>query len=349
MDISSVDKNFTVNSTISREGLTFINIEDRSEFSLHGVFLENGKYRRIPEEIARNTNDGVLALHHHTAGGRVRFRTDSPYIAVYIVYNEVGKMPHFALTGSIGLDLYRNDIYVGTFTPPFNISDKLESVIDILQGGEAEYTLNLPLYSGVSSIYIGLKEGSSLNSPSDYRIKLPVVYYGSSITQGGCVSRPGNSYQSILSRVLNTEYINLGFSGSARGEKAISDYIASLKMSAFVLDYDHNAPTLQHLKDTHYAMYENIRKNHPYIPILLLSRPKYHLTKDEIDRLEVVRNTYLTALNQGDEKVYFIPGTELVEERFIECALVDNCHPNDCGFASMAYSIEPVLRKMLNL
>ncbi len=351
MDISSFDKNFAVNSTISREGLTYVNVESRKEFSIHGVYLDNGKYRRIPEDVAKNTSEGVHYLHTHTAGGRVRFKTNSPYVAVYITYNVVEKMPHFPFTGSIGLDLFRNGIYVGTYTPGPKISETciLEGIIDTGKSEESDYTLNMPLYSGVSEINIGLKEGASLSSATPYDITLPVVYYGSSITQGGCASRPSNAYQSVISRILNVDHINLGFSGNAKGEQAISDYIASLEMSAFVLDYDHNAPTVEHLKATHKPLFDNVRKHHPDLPILLLTRPKYHLTNDEKMRLEVVMQTYKAAVAEGDKNVYFIPGNELIEERFAEHALVDNCHPNDCGFLSMAYAIIPTLKKMLNI
>lgn len=348
MDITSIDNNFAVNSSITQEGLTYINVESRKEFSVHGVYFEDGKYRRLPEEVAANTNPGVHFLSTDAAGGRVRFKTNSPFIAIYATYDHVGKMPHFPFTGSVGFDVYRNGIYIRTFVPPMEVNDTFESIIDV-PAEDAEYTINLPLYSGLTSLNIGLKEGSSLSPADPYDITLPIVYYGSSITQGGCASRPGNAYQSVISRVLNAEFINLGFSGSAKGETAISDYIASLEMSAFVLDYDHNAPTVEHLMATHKPLFDNVRKHHPDLPILLISRPKHHLTEDEVKRLEVVRNTYETAIAEGDKNVYFIPGNELIEERFAEHALVDNCHPNDCGFLSMAYMILPVLKKMLNI
>ena len=86
-----------------------------------------------------------------------------------------------------------------------------------------------------------------LKDAPEYRIKKPVVYYGSSITQGGCASKPGSSYESILSRRFDCDYINLGFSGTAKGEDEIVDYIKGLEMSVFVMDYDHNAPTTEHL------------------------------------------------------------------------------------------------------
>ncbi len=350
MGITSVDKNFVVQTDIDREGLVFTDIEDRDEIKLYGVKHIDGCYRRLPEEVARATSEGVEYLHRQTAGGRIRFVTDSPYIAIHATLNSVDKMPHFPMTGSAGYDLYRNGIYIGTYVPSVGTEIAFESVLNIEEKGvEAEYVINFPLYCGINKLYLGLKEGSSLKAPSAYALPLPVVYYGSSITQGGCASRPGNAYMAILSRLLHIDHINLGFSGSACGEDAMIDYIASLEMSAFVCDYDHNAPSNEHLRDTHEKLYRAVRKAHPALPILFLTRPKYHLFPYEVERVQIVRDTYEKALSEGDKNVYFIPGPELLSEEARECALVDNTHPSDAGFVSMAYKILPVLKEMLKL
>jgi hypothetical protein len=100
-------------------------------------------------------------------------------------------------------------------------------------------------------LYIGLQEGAKVEGGLKYRSELPVYYYGSSITQGACSSRPGNAYQSIISRRQNLDFVNLGFSGSGRAEEIIANYMAEQKMLAFVCDYDHNAPNPEYLNDTH--------------------------------------------------------------------------------------------------
>lgn len=342
------DKNFIVETNIKREGLKYIDIEECDEMLLHGVQLIDGKYRRLPEDIAKSVNECVDEMHDRTAGGRVRFITNSPYIAIHAEMVSVLKMNHFAITGSVGMDLYSGTRYYGTFVPPFGVDTVFESVID-LDGEEREYTINLPLYSGVKRLFVGIKEGCTLKAPSPYRLDKPVVYYGSSITQGGCASRPGVAYQAILTRELHVDHINMGFSGGARGEDPIVDYVAGLEMSAFVSDYDHNAPTADHLRATHEKLYRAVRKNHPDIPILFLTRPKFHLDANEKLRLEIVKETYEKALSEGDSNVYFIPGPELLNEQVRECCLVDNTHPTDAGFVSMAYAILPTLKKMLNL
>ena len=63
------------------------------------------------------------------------------------------------------------------------------------------------------------------------------------------------------------------------------DYVAGLDMAAFVFDYDHNSPSVEHLAATHGEMFRRVRAAHPQLPILLLSRPKYFLNAEERQRL----------------------------------------------------------------
>lgn len=348
-NITDIDTNFKVRAIDKKNNLEFYDVLS-APFRLYGIEYSKKSFRRIPEEIAKKTNEGVLWLHSNTAGGRIRFVTDSDTVALRVKYNpdRIGRMQHFALTGSVGFDMYCDDIFKGTFFPGYDIKNSLEAQLTP-GAGKKTVTINMPLYSTVTQVLVGVKSGSLLQAAEDYAVEKPVVYYGSSITQGGCASRPGNSYQAILTRRLNVNHINLGFSGNAKGERVMADYIASLDMSAFVLDYDHNAPTAEHLEATHEKFFKVIREAHPELPILMLTRPVPHLNEDEVRREEIVRRTYENALAAGDKNVYFIPGRYLVGGDVAECATVDGCHPNDSGFLSMALVIEPVLRTMLGL
>jgi hypothetical protein len=134
--------------------------------------------------------------------------------------------------------------------------------------GKKEITVFLPLYGDVADIEIGLPEDAEVYKHTVYKHDLPVVFYGSSIIQGACASRAGRAYQSIISRKYDFNYINLGFSGAARAEDIIVDSMAGLEMSAFVSDYDHNAPNHEHLKNTHHRMYKKYAKGIPISRIL---------------------------------------------------------------------------------
>lgn len=345
--IAEIDKNLAVETSIEREGLRFYDVL-QEPFRIHGVFWENGMFRRMPEAVAKTVNEGVYGLHSNGAGGRVRFVTDSPYVAIKTEYIP-GKMPHFAFSGSAGFDMYARvdgeERYAGTFMPPVDVEDGYESVIDFAEKRERYITINLPLYSSVCKLYVGLQEGSVLKEAPEYRVKKPVVYYGSSITQGGCASKPGSSYQSILSRRFDCDYINLGFSGSAKGEEEIVEYIKGLDMRIFVLDYDHNAPSTEHLEQTHGKMFRAIRAAHPTLPIVIMPRPKYYLTEEEQVRHEIVYRTFQEAKAAGDENVYFISGRKLME-MVGDNGTVDNCHPTDSGFFSMACAVAEVFEEI---
>ena len=184
------------------------------------------------------------------------------------------------------------------------------------------------------------------NTP--YRIEKPVVYYGSSITQGGCASRPGSAYESILSRRFSCDHINLGFSGNAKGEKEMAEYISGLDMAVFVYDYDHNAPSVEHLQMTHEPMFKRIRSAHPDLPIVMMSRPRPKLSPKEEQRLEIIRTTYRNALQSGDRNVYLIDGRTLMQMAGNE-GTVDTDHPTDFGFTSMAKTISEVFEQILTL
>ena len=345
-DITKIDSNFAVETSLDIEGIKFYNIQD-APISLHGVFFENGLYRRLPEKVAKTVSKGVNRLHTCTAGGRIKFSTNSPYVAIKAVMSSIAKMSHFPLTGSAGFDLYvgKKEQYHASFVPPFDITDGFESVVRFESSAQREITINLPLYSNVSALYIGLDEHASLKKSAAYKFEKPIVFYGSSITQGGCASRPGNSYESIISRALQTDYLNLGFSGNAKAEDAIAQYIKTLDMSVFVYDYDYNAPNVEHLQDTHQKMFQTVRQAQPDLPIVILSRPKRRRNNDEMKRLAVIRKTYDDAIAAGDQNVYFIDGYTLMKYAGND-GTVDGCHPNDFGFHSMA---KVLIRQLKNL
>lgn len=346
MKIDQIDKNFKVDITIDRKGLCFYDPME-APFEINGIYYEDGRFRRLPEAVARATNEGVLGLHANTAGGRLRFRTDSVKFAVSCRLDHIMKADHMPICGSAGFDLYVDGIYKRTFRPPYEMEHGFESLVELKEERKMrEILIHFPLYSDVLEFSIGLEEGAKIEAPTPYRKGAPLVYYGSSITQGGCASRPGNAYENILSRRLNIDHINLGFSGSAKGEQATTDYINNLEMSAFIMDYDHNAPNSEHLEATHEKMFLAIRERHPDLPILLLSRPKWILEGNEDQRLAIVRKTYENAKARGDQKVWFIPGQELMA-LCKEEGTVDNCHPTDLGFFSMASAMEATIKEMI--
>ena len=344
-DISIIDKNFAVVQETGKADARFYSVQEKP-FEINGVFYEDGKYRRLPEEVAKLVSEGVHALHAHTSGGRVRFRTNSSYIIISVKMPDIGRMPHFSMCGSAGFDMYDGKEYIASFVPPFYMEDGYECLAELHEEKWRDITINFPLYSEVSELYIGVQGKAQILPPKAYKNALPIVYYGSSITQGGCASRPGACYQHILSRELNVDFINLGFSGNAKAEDEMADYVKSLPMSVFVYDYDHNAPTVEHLDKTHERMFQAVRKANPTLPIVMMSRPQYARGQMELQRLAIIKRTYDNAVAAGDKNVYLIDGKELMKYAKNE-GTVDGCHPTDLGFFSMAKALKKVLKNLI--
>jgi len=353
MKIGEIDRNLAVEARLDIKGLRYRNALEEP-FDIYGLYRprETGAYRRMPGETAEQVSQGVRDLSAHTAGGRIRFRTDSPYVAVKAKLTGQCFMPHMPLTGSHGLDLYvydgEADVFKGTFVPPVESPEDFESVLYVYNAGMNEITINLPLYSGISQLYIGLDENAQVEHGRKYRSRKPILYYGSSITQGGCVSRPGNNYPAAIARQTNVDFLCLGFSGGAKGEPEMVSYLSGIDASVFVCDYDHNAPDSSYLEDTHFRIYQNYREAHPQTPMIFVSRPNFRLNEEEdIRRRDVVYGTYRQAFEEGDRKVYFVDGFQLFAgNRRYDCT-VDGTHPNDLGFFRMAEVIGELVKHCL--
>ena len=348
-----MDKNFIHQEVVAQEDADWYNVRD---LNLYGITPDVYLTHRLPEEIAKNINSGVENYSCYGAGGRVRFSTDSSFVALKAVYGP-GSVPtvnnHCV---SYGFDLYRQEdgteVFAAAARPVKGFDYKLgEYKMQTRNHGKTHaYTLNFPIFAAVESLLIGVEKGASFAPGIPYRNAKPVVFYGSSITHGAAAGRPGNTYESFISQKYNLDYVNLGFSGSARGEQAMAEYIAGLDMGVFVCDYDHNAPSLEHLENTHYAFYETIRKKQPDVPYIMISRPTSRMNPDVgMPRRQVILENYEKAKAAGDTKVFFVDGATLFDGPFAASCTSDGIHPNDLGFYRMAEKIGPVVMEACQL
>lgn len=213
--------------------------------------------------------------------------------------------------------------------------------------GVHEYILFFPLYNSVSELKIFLDDTAKLLKPEKYRDVPPILYYGASIDQGGCASRPDCSYTAMLSKWNNTDFINLGFSGNCKGEPLMAEYLTGIDCSLFFMAYDGNAPTPEYLEETHFPFYQIYRRVKRDVPIVFMSVPCFDNYENTIARREVLRSSYLKARNLGDDKIYFIDGETLFGDSDREICTVEGIHPNDLGFYRIAKEIEKLYKKIL--
>ena len=328
-------------------------------FSVHGVFYDEelGMFLRMPKEVSVKVSLQVRGLSERTSGGRVRFKTDSPYVAIHCTAPAFAPMPHMSLTGSHGFSVYADGVFAGKVTPSVDEATVKErkkitfSGIVRLKGADVhEIEIYMPLYGGVCELSVGLKEGAALESPREYKYKKPIVIYGSSITQGACASRPGNDFAMHLSRMLDADVINLGFSGNGNAEPEMLKYLASLDASAYVFDYNYYSDRLDRILPEHYDIYRILRESDQKVPILMMDKPSVIFAgKDYRVRSEIIRATYERAGALGDRLVAMMDAKELFGEVDADACVVDTDHPNDLGFYRMAQSMYPYLKGLLEL
>ena len=349
MDISKIDKNFSMQTTTVEDGMRYYTIPSEP-FALYGIYYDKTaqEFTRMDHEISKTVNPGVDGLRNYTAGGRLRFATDSTTFAIRVTYPQLGVMSHMAITGQGGFSLLEetdDGVKLVKILPPLAHNETGYELTCPLLGGMRNYILHFPLYNPVTSLQIGLDENAAVQQGKAYRAVKPILYYGSSITQGGCCSRPDNAYQGIIAKWNNIDFWNYGFSGNARGERTMADFLATLDCSLFVCDYDHNAPSVEYLQNTHYAFYERYREQCPGTPILFLTKPDFNGSEDHIMREKIIRTTYKKARAKGDNNVYFLAGRTFFTQDRVNC-MVDGCHPNDLGFYMMA---KKIYKKMIEI
>ncbi len=310
-------------------------------------FEEKQVFERLPLAL-REKIPTLEFLGRRCPGARIGFRTDAEEFTVHVTFK--------TLTCDIGMSIFasqsvnvmvgprENSRFIGIANPPDYETKTFEKTFHKAAEME-EVTLWLPRNEELESISVSFPDEARIEPPTPYRAR--ALYYGSSITEGGCCCNNTNNYNALLCRWLNLDYINFGFSGSAMGEPDMADYINTIPMDIFVMDYDHNAPDVAHLQKTHEPFFRQIRKQHPALPILLMTCPNFDHMPEAAARRAVVRTTYENALAAGDQHVYFVDGETFFGEKDRQLCTIDTTHPNDLGFYRMAEAILPTMQTIL--
>ncbi len=317
-------------------------------------------FRRLPAAPPEPIPPAVDQLANATAGGQIRFRTDSTQVAVRVKLTGVANMTHMPATGQCGFDVYLGEPGDQRYylTTKYDRTQQCYEYLlcDLERGPTYSITLNFPLYQGVESVEVGLEPRTTILPPLPYASNQRVIIYGTSITQGGCASRPGMCYTNILSRRINLEFINLGFSGNGKGEPELARLIATIpNPGLFVLDYEANAMGIDPFRRTFPEFLRILRSAHPAVPILAVSKIPYateafhpSAIAARLTSRDFQRQTIENLRTAGDANAHFFDGSDLLGDSWDECT-VDSVHPNDLGFSRMAASLAPVIKAILKL
>ena len=347
-----------LNSQVPTDGISWFDPRE-APFQLSGFewIIEEAMYRRLPVYPDWEIRDAVDQHANHTAGGQIRFNSDCNRILIKVELREKSGMYHMPATGQSGFDLYVMEDGEQRYfrTTRFN-ADSIRYQAELFASDNKKmrtFTLNFPLYNGVNSVWIGLDQGSTVEAPPAFKQAGKVVVYGTSITQGGCVGRPGMAFTNILSRLLDMQFVNLGFSGNGRGEPALAHLITQISGTrCIILDYEANAGLS--IKETLGPFVDILRDKHPDIPILIMSKIRYAYNqegstsyKQWMELRDFQRELVDKRKGAGDKHIHFLDGSTLLGEDYDECT-VDGVHPNDLGSFRIADALRPAIESILS-
>jgi hypothetical protein len=349
--IASIDKNML--TVKADNGLHWYNVQ---EWGIEGKGWQatESYFDRLPASAQAVVRQPVWYLSRMSAGLAVRFRTNAPAISVryHLLYPELAMM-HMPATGVSGADLYARNArgqwqWLAVAQPA--AQDVSLEIAAGLDGQMREYLLYLPLYNGVTSFEIGTAPQADFVGLKP-RTHNTIAFYGTSIMQGGCASRPGMVHSAILGRWFDCPTINLGFSGSAIMEPEIAELLTELDPRVYVFDTLPNMDAAA-LRERAHAFITTVRQARPHTPIVLVEDRTYANApfiaaqyEHNCTSRQAFREIFGELLQEGVPHLHYVTGDHLHGDDYE--ATVDGSHATDLGFLRQAQALKPVLDPLM--
>ncbi|MDD3886361.1 MAG: SGNH/GDSL hydrolase family protein [Victivallaceae bacterium] len=378
--ISEIDE-FMAVKPVDADGISW-HLPGENPFRLTGFynFERDHRYERLskvdfPPEVTwfpdgkpqkqKQADCGTFLLMPHTAGGQIQFCSDSGRLLISGELRDTGGMDHMAYTGSAGFDVYIKDGEPDSVWKYFRVTrfDHAQTKFSCsltpapLTRKMRSYLIHFPLYNAVKSLAIGLDDNAAITAPAPWCDDRPIVWYGTSIDQGACATRPGLAATNQISRRLNRPVLNFGFSGSAHGEPEIAAMLAGVKDPVmYIINYDWNVKTPEEMSASLPGFIDILRTRHPSVPIMLISHTLgadfvAEAGGDARRNFEGKRRVLMRETDKrraaGDRAIEFVDGDRLLGDDWWEC-LVDGCHLNDIGFYRETEYLLPVIRRIID-
>ena len=358
-DISRWDSRMAVETAVVSNGVKWI---DGKALPIEGRAFSNVDhyYDRLPSNVTKAVNGGVRSMKHHTSGMMFRFSTDSKRLVFkWVPYNSHLSMDHMPSTGVSGIDVYRFDAKKGRW-----LYVKTGRITNAAKGGSLDIPwtpgtpclVNLPLYNGVKEFTLGVEPGASVEplGPRRSGVDRPVVFYGTSITHGGCASRPGMGFVNIIGRELDVPVVNLGFSGSGVMELEMSEHLARIDASCYVLDCLHNMRLStdttsrpgRNMDENYEPFIRNLRAKRPDVPIVMAGQCDVYCAAPTAKDL-LLKEIYDKLVAEGWKNIVYLPKDGMYPDDLE--GTVDGVHPNDYGMKSLARAYGAAVARALGL
>ena len=331
---------------------------DVSAWQLEGrAFADrSAPFDRLPATARDDVRKVVWDLSRHSAGIAARFKTNGRELHVrYRLRSARLAMYHMPATGVSGVDLYAKDDagrlrWVSVSKPKGrDVRQRLCAGLAPAPAGGREFALYLPLYNGVEALELGVPRGAKL-TPLPRRQTKPIVVYGTSIAHGACASRPGMAWPALVSRMLDREVVNLGFSGNGRMEPEVGAHVAAIDAAAFVIDCLPNMTDAQ-VRERAATLVRQLRRARPDAQILLVEDRTFTNAwilpakqSSHAARRAALRAAY-DELSVDDDRLHYVEGAALIGAD--DEGATDGSHPNDLGMQRQARAVAAALQAAL--
>ena len=326
-----------------------------AHFEVRGLpWIEENTPRlwRLPGRAAKQVREPVWNLGRFPSGGRIRFPSNTSRLGIRAVYSDFVSRQNMSAIGARGLDVYVDGRYWNSVCAKAS-GEETHTFFDGASRVEKEMMVYLPLFQELQVLAIGLDEDAEVREAAPFAHSLPVVFYGSSVAQGSGACRPGMTYEAILARNLNLDYVDLGFGGNGRAEAEVVELIAGIEACCFVFDLGKSYG--RQPASAYTRMLETIRAAHPDVPLICITpifSTREMFDADYRDLSLHTRKVVVKAVDKrlaaGDEGICVLEGMDLLGPEDAD-GFHEGVHPTDYGFYLIAERLSPVVERALGL
>lgn len=346
--------------------INYFDVFDTTKFNIFGSAVKDKKilFRFTLQDIEKigSASDAVSYLATNSSGLQVRFKTDSRRIFLRVLQNGVFDMKNMTFMGQCGFDLYYKEEdsdefrFMNSGFPNYIDTKKYITILGGFKDSKIrEYIINFPLYSTTTQLEIGLEENSVVY-PTEFKNKGRIVTYGTSILQGGCVSRPGLSVTNMLSRYLDQEVLNFGFSGAGLLENEIGEVIANISkdIKILIIDAEANAGCDTWMYDRLEGFLNKFYELYPGLKVIIMNKTKMTIDKyiARNKRIKLFNDKFLKNIvkkyRKKGFKIMFFNNYNIFKLPYLneDEFTVDGVHPNDIGMYLLFKNYLKAIRKV---
>lgn len=309
------------------------------------------RFFRLTEEQMEMFREDNPDIMHNCAGIKLVFRTNSRSLALKaFIEGTLYWWPVYSFDVQVNgetIGHMDNFSHLENFVPEYDMKMTYGQVQGRFDLGEEEkvVTVHLPWCKQFLLQQVELDDGAFAEPVQ----KKKLLMYGDSITQGYSATRPACRMAAYLAAALDMEECNRAVAGTVflpRVAACRDEVSPDLITVAYGINDWYRGKTAAEFYADCSLFVENVRRNHPEVPIFVISPvcclnaepEKPHCAFAEIGR-------QLQLACQNFEQVCFISGEALMPRD--HSLFFDGLHPNDKGFTVYAENLTRAIQALL--